>query len=80
MELGDKVSKKALLISRGETDVMLHSSHFLYITVGIICPPPDQSNFLEVLNENMNKVDSISNEIYILGNLYLNTLIFSKTN
>ena len=37
------------------------------ITVGTIYRPPNQSNFLEVLNENMNKIDSISNEIYILG-------------
>ena len=45
--------------------------------------PPNQSNFLEVLNENMNKIDSISNEIYILGdfniNLFLNdSYIFSQ--
>ena len=37
------------------------------ITVGTIYLPPNQSNFLEVLNENMNKIDSVSNEIYILG-------------
>ena len=37
------------------------------ITVGTIYRPPNQSNFLEALNENMNKIDSISNEIYILG-------------
>ena len=53
------------------------------ITVGTIYRPPNQSNFLEVLNENMNKIDSISNEIYILGdsniNLSLNdSYIFSK--
>ena len=45
--------------------------------------PPNQSSFLEVLNENMNKIDSISNEIYILGdfniNLFLNdSYIFSQ--
>ena len=56
----------------------------ILITVGNIyrptlCPPPpplSQSNFLEVLNDNMNKIDSINTEIYILGdfniNLYLN--------
>ena len=32
------------------------------IAVGTIYRPPNQSNFLEVLNENMNKIDSISNE------------------
>ena len=29
------------------------------------------SNFAEVLNENMNKIDSNSNEIYTLGNFNL---------
>ena len=46
------------------------------ITVGTIYRPPSQSNFLEVLNDNMNKIDSINNETYIFGdfniNLYLN--------
>ena len=41
------------------------------ITVGAIYRPHNQSNFLEVLNENMNKIDSISSEIYILGTLTL---------
>ena len=36
------------------------------VIVGTIYRPPKQSNFLEVLNESMNKIDSISNEIYIL--------------
>ena len=52
------------------------------IAVGIIYRPLNQFNFLEVLNENMkNKIESISNEIYILGNfnLFLNdSHIFSK--
>ena len=53
------------------------------ITVGTIYRPLNQSNFLEVPNENMNKIDSISNEIYIFGdfniNLCLNnSYIFSK--
>ena len=39
------------------------------ITVGTIYRPPNQSNFLEVLNKKMNKIDSISNEIYILGDI-----------
>ena len=52
------------------------------IAVGTIYRPLNQFNFLEVLNENMkNKIESISNEIYILGNfnLFLNdSHIFSK--
>ena len=53
------------------------------ITVGTINRPPNQSNFLKVLNENIDKIDSISNETYILGdfniNLSLNdSYIFSK--
>ena len=39
-----------------------------------------QSNFAEVLNNNMNKIDSVNNEIYILDdfnlNLYLNDSYF----
>ena len=42
------------------------------ITVGTNYRPPNQSNFLKVLNENMNKIDSISNEIYILGDFNIN--------
>ena len=42
------------------------------ITVGTIYRRPNQSNFLEVLNEHMNKIDSISNEIYILGDFNIN--------
>ena len=34
------------------------------ITVGTIYRPPNQSNFLEILNDNMNKIDSVNNEIY----------------
>ena len=53
------------------------------ITVGTIYHPPNQSNFLEVLNENMNKIDSISNETYILCDFNINlsinySYIFSK--
>ena len=41
------------------------------VTVGIIYrpPPPSHSNFLEVRNINMNKIDSVNNEMYILGTL-----------
>ena len=35
---------------------------------------PSQNNFLELLNSNMNKINSVDNSIYILGdfNLFLN--------
>ena len=42
------------------------------ITGGTIYCPPNQSNFLEVLNEKMNKIDSISDEIYIPGDFNVN--------
>ena len=42
------------------------------ITVGTIYRSPNQSNFLEVVNENMNKIDPINNEIYILGDFNMN--------
>ena len=38
------------------------------ITVGTIYGPPNQSIFLKLLNKNMNKIDSVSKEIYFLGN------------
>ena len=41
------------------------------ITGPIYCPP-NQSIFLELLIENMNKIDSISKQIYILGDLNIN--------
>ena len=40
--------------------------------VGTIYRPPNESHFLEALNENMNKINSISNEIYILGDFTMN--------
>ena len=53
------------------------------ITGGTIHHQLNQSNFLEEVNENINKIDSISNKIYFLGdfsiNLSLNdSYIFSK--
>ena len=53
------------------------------ITVGTIYRPPNRFNFSEVSNGNTNKIDPISNEIYILGGfnigLSLNdSYIFSK--
>ena len=35
-------------------------------------PLPGQSNFLEVLNYNINKIDSLNNEIYIIGDFNIN--------
>ena len=46
--------------------------NFKPITIGTIYCPLNQSNSLEVLNENMNKIGSISNETYILGNFNIN--------
>ena len=42
------------------------------ITVGTIYLPPNQSNFLEILNDKMSKIDSVNNEIYILGDFNIN--------
>ena len=53
------------------------------ITIGTIYRPPNQSKFLEILNDNM--IDSVNNEIYILDdfniNLYINdSYILAKKN
>lgn len=49
---------------------------------GTIYHPPNQSNLLKVQNKNINKIDLVNKEIYILGglNIYLfpNDHIFSK--
>ena len=45
------------------------------ITLEAICRPPSQSNFLEVLNYNMNKIDSVINEVYILNDFNLNVYL-----
>ena len=42
------------------------------ITVGIINPPPNQSNFLQTLNENVAKLDFLKKELYILGDFKIN--------
>ena len=42
------------------------------ITVGTIYCPPNQSNFLKVLNQSMNKIYPISSKISILGNFNIN--------
>ena len=42
------------------------------LTVGTIYHHPSQSNFLKLLNDNMNKINSLNNEIYILGDFNIN--------
>ena len=39
------------------------------VIVGTIYRPPSQNNFLELLNSNMNKINSVDNEIYFLGKI-----------
>ena len=55
------------------------------IVVGTIYCPPNQTNFVEIFNENLSKVDTINVETYILGNLNINlwqngNYIFQKHN
>ena len=42
------------------------------VIVGTIYHPPHQNNFLELLNSNMNKINSVDKEIYILGDFHIN--------
>ena len=46
------------------------------MTVGIVYQSPSQTSFLETINENFYKLDTINKETYALGdfniNLYLN--------
>ena len=37
--------------------------------------PPNQSNFFELINEHMNKIDSIIKEIFILGDFNINLFL-----
>ena len=53
--------------------------------VRIIYRARSQGNYLKVLNNNINKIDSVNNEIYILGdfniNLYINdSYVLAKKN
>ena len=55
------------------------------IIVGTLYRPPCQNTLLELLNSNMNKINSVDNEIYILGdfniNLFLNdSYVLEKNN
>ena len=42
------------------------------ITVGCIYRPSKQNNFLQTLNENFAKFDTLKKELYILGDLNIN--------
>ena len=53
-------------------EILLPITNSKPITVGIIYRPLCQSNFLEVLNDILNKIDSVNNEIYILGDFNIN--------
>ena len=50
--------------------ILLHNSK--PIIVGTTYGPRSQSNFLEGLNNNMDKIDSVNNETYILGDFNIN--------
>ena len=45
------------------------------VIVGTIYRSPSQNNFLELINSNMNKINSVNNEIYILGDLNINLFL-----
>ena len=42
------------------------------ITVGIIYRPPNQNNFLQILNENFAKLDTLKKELYTLVDFNIN--------
>ena len=48
------------------------------LTVGIIYRPPNQSNFLEIINANFDKLDTDMKESYILGGFNINKYQNSK--
>ena len=55
------------------------------VIVGTIYRPGSENNFLELLNSNANNINSVDNEIYILGdfniNLFLNdSYVLEKNN
>ena len=49
--------------------------HVKPVIVETIYRPPSQNNFLELLNSNMNKINSVDNEIYILGDFNINLFL-----
>ena len=54
------------------------------ITAGIVCKPPDQTRFLEILSDSLNSLSRLSKERNILGdlniNLYQNGSILGEEN
>ena len=42
------------------------------MTVGILCKPPDQTRFLEILSHSLNSLNTLSEEWHILGDLNIN--------
>ena len=42
------------------------------LIVGIIYRPPNQSNFLEIINANFDKLDTDTKELYIFGDFNIN--------
>ena len=42
------------------------------IVVGTVYRPPNQTNFMEIFNENLSKVDTNNVETYILGDFNIN--------
>ena len=46
--------------------------HTKPIVVGTIYRPPNQTNFMEIFNENFSKVDANNVETYILGDFNIN--------
>ena len=76
---------KSLLPKIEELRVIAKSINSKPIIVGTIHRPTSQNNFLEFLNSNMSKINSVDNEIYILGdfnmNLFLNdSYVLEKNN
>ena len=45
------------------------------VIVGTIYRPSSQNNFLELLNSNINKINSVDDEIYILGDFNINLFL-----
>ena len=43
-----------------------------FLTVGIICKPPDQLRFLEALSDSLNTLDILKEEWHIVGDLNIN--------
>ena len=60
-------------IERFFFEIMLTNSKSM--AVRTIYRPANQSNFSEIPNENMNNIDSINDEIYILGDFNINLFL-----